>query len=141
MSRSVPHLTLTQAQVLSHLLHLSFRRPLPHTQVLWRTIHIYPAKIHDRVAEINTNPIFHILSMVRTVDHSSLDRRPLDRTPLDRPSLNPSFAEPLKISLVFLHPPKIPLFLLSLGVFSLNVCGFLRAGASEIHVWALGVNV
>ena len=40
-----------QAQVLSHLPHPSFRRSLPHTQILWRTIHIYPAKIHGRVAD------------------------------------------------------------------------------------------
>ena len=40
-----------QAQVLSHLHHPSFRRSLPHTQILWRTIHIYPAKIHGRVAD------------------------------------------------------------------------------------------
>ena len=40
-----------QAQVLSHLPHLSSSRSLPHTQVLWRTIHIYPAKIHGRVAD------------------------------------------------------------------------------------------
>ena len=40
-----------QAQALFHLPHLSFRRSLPHAQVLWRTIHIYPSKIHGRVED------------------------------------------------------------------------------------------
>ena len=37
--------------MLSHLPLLSFRRSHPHTQVLWCTIHIYPAKIHSKVAD------------------------------------------------------------------------------------------
>ena len=56
MSRSLPHLTghkhkfsLTCLTYLSDVLSL-------HTQVLWRTIHIYPAKIHGRVADQHKSP-------------------------------------------------------------------------------------
>ena len=51
-----------QAQVLSHLHHLSFRRSLPHTQVFWRTIHIYPAKIHGRVADQHKSRLSQVMS-------------------------------------------------------------------------------
>ena len=51
-----------QAQVLYHLPHLSFRRSLSHTQVLWRTIHIYPAKIHGRVADQHKSHLSQVLS-------------------------------------------------------------------------------
>ena len=39
------------AQVLSHLPHLPSSRSLPHTQVLWCTIHVYSAMIHGGVAD------------------------------------------------------------------------------------------
>ena len=53
VSRSLPHLTLTTStSSLSHLPHLPFSRSLPHTQVLWCTIHIYPAMIHGGVADL-----------------------------------------------------------------------------------------
>ena len=51
-----------QAQVLSHLPHLSFRRSLPHTQVLWRTIHIYPTRIHDRVTDQHKSHLSQVMS-------------------------------------------------------------------------------
>ena len=41
----------SQAQVLSHLPHLSFRQSHQHTQDLRYTILIYPAMIHGRVAD------------------------------------------------------------------------------------------
>ena len=51
-----------QGQVLSHVPHLSFRRSLPHTRVLWRTIHIYPAKIHGRVADQHKSHLSQVMS-------------------------------------------------------------------------------
>ena len=45
---------------LSHLPHLSFRRFHQHTQDLWRTIHIYPAKFHGRVADQHKSHLSHV---------------------------------------------------------------------------------
>ena len=53
-----------QAQVLSHLPHLSFRRSLPHTQVRWRTILIYPAKIHGSVADQHKSHLLQVMSPI-----------------------------------------------------------------------------
>ena len=49
----------TDHKVLSHLPHLSFRHSLPRTQVLWRTMHIHPAKIHGRVADQHKSHLSH----------------------------------------------------------------------------------
>ena len=51
-----------QAQVPYHLLHFSVRRSLPLTQALWRTIHIYPSKMHCRVAEQRKSHLSQVLS-------------------------------------------------------------------------------
>ena len=60
MSRSLPHLTMDHKHKLSHLPHLSFRRFHQHTQDLWRTIHIYPAKFHGRVADQHKSHLSHV---------------------------------------------------------------------------------
>ena len=63
MSRSLPHLILTTStSSLSPNTHKSFRQSHQHTQVLWRTIHIYPAKIHDRVADQHKSHLSQVMS-------------------------------------------------------------------------------
>ena len=49
----------TDHKVLSHLPHQSFRHSLPRTQVLWRTMHFHPAKIHGRVADQHKSHLSH----------------------------------------------------------------------------------
>ena len=51
-----------QAQVLSHLPHLSFRQSHQHTQDLWYTIHIDPAKFHGREAGQLKSHLWHAVT-------------------------------------------------------------------------------